>query len=47
MHLVQEGVEWNMEWNGGMENGMEWKMEWNGECSQLQLTSVAGAVLQG
>ena len=22
-------------------------MEWNGECSQLQLTRIAGAVLQG
>ena len=33
---------WNGIWNGTM----EWKMEWNGECTQLQLTRVAGAVLQ-
>ena len=30
-----------MEWNGGMEKG------WNSECTQLQLTHVTGAVVQG
>ena len=28
------------QWNGTV----EWKMEWNGECTQLQLTCVTGAV---
>ena len=42
------GMEYGMEWWNGKWNGMvEWKMEWNSECTQLQLTRVAGAALQG